>query len=678
MAEAPVRSDLWEFEPAVQETGEEAAWLIQLRWFSSIGILEIRLRWLAAVGVLLATWFAGSVLNVPLLSWPLYGIGACMLVYNMLLWLFLERAFSYPSLIRSSGYDYPSLLRYFWREIEAEGEDAAARFDRLVKVQTSLDWLITILLVYLSGGLVSPLLFYFVFHLIIASILLSRRASYAFASLAAAAVGVLGLLEYVGLLPHVSLWSVSDALYQDAVYVAAVLFFFVTSLYLAVYFTTTLTKNLRAKDEELLKTQQRLSEAYQLIQTLYGVTRTVSSTLRLEEVLDLIARSAAEAVELKACSIMLLVGDSPRVDRVASFGLSEAYLGIGPIELGENRYLDQALASGQATFVDDAARELHLQYPVETREEGIVSILCVPLLVRGKAEGVVCVYGAQAGQFSEQDADFLLALASSGATAIENARAYEALEAADRAKSEFVRMVSHELRSPLSAVQSILRLLEQGIAGPLTVKQLDLIGRSERRIQALLGLVKDLLELAAGKMELLQAERHEVDLAKLLVKVTDLMQGRAVEKGLDYAVEIANVPLVAMGVEDSLERVFVNLVSNAVKYTPAGGSVTVRAGIEHGHIIIDVSDTGIGIPEEALPRIFSEFYRAKNAKALEVEGTGLGLAIARDAVEQHGGRLSVDSQVGKGSTFRVVLPEGVGSAPSREERTAVQVAGDTK
>ncbi len=100
-----------------------------------------------------------------------------------------------------------------------------------------------------------------------------------------------------------------------------------------------------------------------------------------------------------------------------------------------------------------------------------------------------------------------------------------------------------------------------------------------------------------------------------------------------------------------------NLVSNAVKYTPAGGSVAVRAWSENDKIKVEVSDTGIGIPENALPRIFTEFYRAKNARAMEMEGTGLGLVIVKDVVEQHGGQISLESTVGEGSTFYVTLPK---------------------
>jgi signal transduction histidine kinase len=594
---------------------------------------QIQLRWSAALGVLTATWFASSILNIQLSLWPLYTIGLSILFYNTLFLLYLK-----------------------WLEREAISE--AAVFDRFAKVQTSLDWLAMILLVHFSGGVESPLLFYFIFHLIIASILLSPQACYFFATLAALAVGALALLEYWGLVSHISLGFIPLSLYQNGFYVASILVFFTTCLYISVYLATSVTTNLRKKDEELLRLQQRLSSAYQRIQTLYEVTKTVSSTLDLEEVLNLIAQSAAEAMQSKACTIRLLDESGQVVDTVAAYGLSEQYLTKGPIDVQKSRYVYQTLFSGQPTIISNTSRDDRLQYPDETRAEGINAMLCVPLLIKGKAEGVICVYCAEADRFSESDAEFLSALASEGAIAIENARTYHALEMADRAKSDFVQMVTHELRSPLSAVQSMLRVLEEGYVGPINSKQHDLIQRSKRRISFLLALVNDLLDLAAGKMEQLKGEKKEVVINEIITKVTELMQTSAEEKGLELDVEMSEEPLALIGLEDGLERVFMNLVSNAVKYTPADGSVAVRAWSENDQIKVEVSDTGIGIPEKALPRVFDEFYRAKNAKAMEMEGTGLGLAIAKDVVEQHGGQISVESVVGKGSTFYVTLPKG--------------------
>jgi len=592
---------------------------------------QIQLRWLAAIGVLFAAWFSTSILHIPLPLWPVYTIGLSVLFYNALFLLYLKR-------------------------LEREAVSEAAVFDRFAKVQTSLDWLAMILLVHFSGGVESPLLFYFIFHIILASILLSPQACYFFATVAALAVGVLAILEKNGFIPHVSLGVIPVPLYQNDLYIASILVFFTTCLYISVYLATSVTIHLRQKDEELLGLQRNLSTAYQRIRTLYEVTKTISSTLNLEEVLNLIAKSAAEAMRVKACTIRLLDESGRIVDTVAAYGLSEQYLTKGPIDVQKSRHIYQALSSGQPIIVSDTSRDDRLQYPVEAKAEGISSILCVPLFIKGRTEGVICVYCTEPDRFSESDAEFLSALASEGAIAIENARAYHALKMADRAKSEFVQMVTHELRSPLSAVQSMLRVMEEGYVGPLTPKQRDLIQRSKRRVSFLLSLVRDLLDLAAGKIEQLKEERKEVVLNEIITKVIEVMQTSAEEKGLELNVEIPEEPLTLLGFEDGLERVFTNLVSNAVKYTPAGGSVTVRAWSEDDQIKVEVSDTGIGIPEEALPRIFDEFYRAKNAKAIEVEGTGLGLAIVKDVVERHGGQISVQSVLGEGSTFCVTLP----------------------
>jgi signal transduction histidine kinase len=362
-------------------------------------------------------------------------------------------------------------------------------------------------------------------------------------------------------------------------------------------------------------------------------------------------------MQIKACTIRLLDESGQVVDTVAAYGLSERYLTKGPVDVQKSLHTYQTL-SGQPTIISDTSQDNRLQYPAEARAEGINSMLCAPLLIKGKVEGVICVYCTEPDRFRENDAEFLSALSREGAIAIENARTYHALEIADRAKSDFVQMVTHELRSPLSAVQSMLRVLEEGYVGSITSKQQDLIRRSKRRISFLLALVNDLLDLAAGKMEQLKGEEKEVILNEIITKVTELMQASAEEKGLELNVEIAEEPLALVGIEDGLERVFMNLVSNAVKYTPADGSVAVKAWSEDDQIKVEISDTGIGIPKEALPRIFDEFYRAKNAKAMEMEGTGLGLAIAKDVVEQHGGRISLESVVGEGSTFYVTLPKG--------------------
>jgi signal transduction histidine kinase len=631
---------------------------VQLHWLASIGIFEIRLRLVAGLSALGATWFSTTVLRADLPALPLYLIGLSLLVYNALLWLYLNRRLAFPSRVRSHSEDDQRLSRHFWMGGEQEDASWIERFDRFVHVQVLCDWLAVILLVHYTGGVESPLLFFFMFHLIAASVVLSRRESYTVATLSVALLSFLALAEFWGYVPHECLGLGDNDLYRNGLYVSAVLLFFAISQFIIVYLVTMLTQGVRRKDEELIRAQHSLTSAYQVIETLYDVTRTASSTLHLDQVLQLVVQGAVEAMQVKAAAV-LLIGDSEgQVNIAAAHGLSEEYVNKGTLDISQSRCLREPLATGEPTFVPDVALEDELQYRFEMQSEGLVSALCVPLLLRGVPQGVVAVYSGEPGGFEESDAEFLTALAGASAGAIDNARAYEALEAADRARSNFVRLLTHEFRSPLSAVQTMLGLMEQGIVGSMTDKQTDLVQRSKRRIQHLLDMVADLLELAAGKMTMLQTTKSEVDINQLLCQAMDDIRATAEAKGLDCRLEVGEEPLIVSGFEEGLARVFSNLVTNAVKYTPQGGVVEASARRRGDEIAVEITDTGIGIPQEALPRLFTEFYRARNAKAISAEGTGLGLVIAKDVVEQHGGQIGIQSKVGEGSVFTVILPTG--------------------
>jgi signal transduction histidine kinase len=273
------------------------------------------------------------------------------------------------------------------------------------------------------------------------------------------------------------------------------------------------------------------------------------------------------------------------------------------------------------------------------------------------------VYARAPQRFDEGDAELLMPLAHLGAAATAATWALAALETLEASKAHFIRVATHELRSPVTVAQSLVRTVLKGYAGELTDQQSEIFSRISHRLDFLESLVNDLLDLAAGKAPELTEECRAVTINASVGRAVLLLQPRAEEKDVALAHRVCCEELVVWGSEEGFDRIFVNLVGNAVKYTPAGGSVTVSlrrvgaaddAGEEE--IQAQVTDTGIGIPKEALPHLFEEFYRAPNAKALDEVGTGLGLAIVKDLVDRYRGRVEVQSTLGQGTTFTVTFP----------------------
>jgi len=230
----------------------------------------------------------------------------------------------------------------------------------------------------------------------------------------------------------------------------------------------------------------------------------------------------------------------------------------------------------------------------------------------------------------------------------------------DEMKNDFVRMVSHELRSPLAAIKQQHAVILDGLAGDLTDKQRELLSRAHAKIQGLLDLINDLLDVAKMEAGYGQMEQVPLDLRPILAELLELLRERAANQRIILHLEASeSLPLIQAD-RRSMEEVFTNLVSNAINYSPDGGEVTVSA-ISHGdYLEVLVRDQGIGIEAEEIPKIFDKFYRVKSPKTRQVIGTGLGLALVKGLIEAHRGSVDVESTIGAGTTFRVKLPTAVG------------------
>jgi two-component system NtrC family sensor kinase len=226
------------------------------------------------------------------------------------------------------------------------------------------------------------------------------------------------------------------------------------------------------------------------------------------------------------------------------------------------------------------------------------------------------------------------------------------LKELDRIKSDFVSTVSHDLRSPLTAILGYVELIHR--VGPVNSQQKEFIRRVEASVQNITALINDLLDL--GRIEAgFDARKEVVPLGAIIQYTVDGYMNRAKENDLSLDLDLpAELPAV-LGNPVRLRQMVANLVGNAVKYTPKGGKIAVRARSEGGQIILQISDNGPGIPAADQPYIFDKFYRASNV-AGDTPGTGLGLAIVKSIIENHQGRIWVDSGAGQGTTFTIVLP----------------------
>ena len=237
-------------------------------------------------------------------------------------------------------------------------------------------------------------------------------------------------------------------------------------------------------------------------------------------------------------------------------------------------------------------------------------------------------------------------------TVLEDITAFKQL---DQMKSDFVNMVAHELRSPLVSIRQLNSVLLEGLAGPLGEKQQDFVNRGLGKIDSLLELINDLLDVA--KIEAGKYVRHQVptDIGPVMEETVALMLPRAKDAGITLTCTSRDLKPVQADPKN-IEEIFSNLIGNAINYSPEGGRVTVSARGLGEYMEILVEDTGVGISPEELPRIFDKFYRVKHPKTRQVMGTGLGLAIVKGVVEAHHGTIDVKSVQDKGTTFRILFP----------------------
>ena len=424
-----------------------------------------------------------------------------------------------------------------------------------------------------------------------------------------------------------------------------------------------LLSELQARTAELTRSVDELT-------ALGDVGRALSSTLDLETVLQTIVTRANQLTGTAGCTIWeydeareeFRLRASHYADE-ADAALLQAPGRVTTIHRGQG-VTSQVMERRQPVQIRDIAAEGAYESPIRQPliEAGHHALLGVPLLSEDAVIGVLAVTRKTPGEFEPEIVRLLSTFATQSALAIQNARLFleiedksRQLEVASQHKSEFLANMSHELRTPLNAIIGFSEVLSERMFGDLNEKQDEYLKDIHASGQHLLSLINDILDLSkieAGRMEL---ELTDFDLPQAIDNALTLVRERAGRRGIALHQSVEAHLGEIKGDERKVKQVLLNLLSNALKFTPEGGRVELLARVVDGMAEISVTDTGVGIAAEDQDAVFEEFRQVGTAEK-KAEGTGLGLTLCRKFIELHGGRIWVKSQIGAGSTFTFTIP----------------------
>jgi signal transduction histidine kinase len=418
---------------------------------------------------------------------------------------------------------------------------------------------------------------------------------------------------------------------------------------------------------------------------LLEISRSLNATTSLQELLELALDTVLDLTQAERGFLMLRDDEGRLSIRVARKLFREAMGEDDSLKFSET-IVSEVVASGAPCFLTDVSRDSELRERTSVVELSLQTVLCLPLKLlpggrttrpailtrHGDVLGVIYADASHARRpLPQLTRDLVSSIAVQTTLALENVflrqeeldrrlgeremeREMERLRDMDRIKSDLLSNVSHELKTPLTAIKGGLENLLDGLAGDLNEKQRRYLSRAHDNTEQLHRLINDLLDLSMLETGAVTLRPRAMSCTRLLEDAAESLRPLAERRGIGLYIDPAE-EIVTVADRDRLMQVLFNLAGNSLKFTPPGGSVTLSARREPAGVMICVRDTGPGVPERELERIFDRFYQVPSSDGVKTGGTGLGLPIARSLVEMHGGRVWAESDPG-GTRFFVVLP----------------------
>ncbi len=552
---------------------------------------------------------------------------------------------------------------YFWQSGHKLSMSASDRLDirRLSKYQIIIDWLALLGLIYITGGIVSPCLFFFFFHVVIAATQQPNRTVYLFVFLAIACMTSLSLLEMTGLVPHVNLIpGIKNEFYAQPLFVFTMLAAFSSALMMTALFSGWAASIMRRRNRQLSMARRETEESVVRLEHIYEMLHLIGSNNDPDQLLNSVVTEATRMWDAPVAFVCVKEAEKDNFVIGAANGVEmEKVASISPVP--NTTWIKAKLKEGEAVIVDDLANRKEQEPQDKSRfdwllSNGMQSLMVVPMKVGKNLFGAICIASPKQKNFSDYDAKYFQIFSDLLACEVELVQTNQKLLRSQRTSTFFYRQAAHEIKAPLSAIRSMLDLVDQGYVVD-NEKIKDLVKKSNNRAASLINMVGDLLALAANETEKSAIPLDKIDMAETLRKTLQLYEAEAKKRDHDIKINIEKELLPVKATESGIERIFNNLISNAIKYTPEGGKINVKLAKLPEHLVmLSVKDSGIGISKEAQKDLFKQFYRAPNARRSGQPGTGLGLSITKRLVEDFGGTISVDSEEGQGAHFKVVLP----------------------
>jgi signal transduction histidine kinase len=525
-------------------------------------------------------------------------------------------------------------------------------------------------LIHFTGTVESPFLFMLTIPLFFVCNTFTWKVTAAyFVSASLIALGVIGYLEMQGTLPHYSVYSTSPGVFMNPHYLAGSLLVIGAFVSLVIYLSNAFQDRMSTSLERMRRKRDESETRVNELARLYDISTGINAAISLETLLKIVAKEATLLLERPWASIILFTQKQEVTHSV--------FVGVN-----QNRELkfDKRMRRGGLSewiwthntpiVVEDTTRDKRANCSEFLGHFDIRSIAGFPLTSGKQVMGIVFTGDFAARAMSDQHMRLMTTLCQQLSVAIEKSRLYDSLERKIRElerqldtlektnilKSDFVSHVSHELRTPLTSIKAYVEALVDNSDDPRFIQRKEFLDIVSKETNRLIRIVNDVLDVSKIEFGQRPITRTPVDLSAVMAEVLDMLSPSLRERSVRIEADVpSDLPRIE-GDPDLIKQVFINLISNAIKYSPRGTTVTVAAREEAVNIVMSVADQGVGIPKDEIGSVFDKYFRARSQKESKMEGLGLGLAIVKNIVEQHGGVVRVESHEGKGSTFYFTLP----------------------